>query len=238
MFNNVFGAFKRLLPGGSTPTEERREIVRVQCKVPAICRPLDGGKEMKVVVIDMGLRGIRIETPTKLGKNRSVVMTRPNGGPGICKVVWGRPKRFSQLFLAGLQFADTVENMRQSWIKQTLTQLGFSPGRIKEKRKHIRVPSEQRAVLSSTVGDDLTDGLLINLGIGGALVSLPIEVPKTVRVVLKVDPMGTLSPLEIPCTIRSCRKCKKSLKYLHGLRFEDQDNDLVRRYLALLMKSV
>lgn len=236
VFNNVFGAFRRLLPGGSTPTDERREIVRVNCKLPASCEI--GSEKISVTVVDMGLRGLRIESPKRLGKGRKVTVSRPNhGGPVECKVVWSSARRFAEVYQAGLQFTDTVDNMRKSWIKGTLQQLGFSPGRIKEKRKHIRLPAEQRAAIQNSSGDILTDGVVINLGIGGALIALDIEVAKTVPVVLVVDPLANLEPLEMPSEIRSCYRPKNSRQYLHGLRFHDQDNDLVKRYLAVLLKG-
>lgn len=237
MLQAMFGAFRRLLPGGATPVLERREIVRVECKVPVVCIFPAGG-EMNGTVIDMGMRGVRLETKQKLKKGNTVRLLRPDGGPVECLIVWTRPKRFSDDFLAGLQFIDSAENLRASWIKGTLKKLGFTPGRIKEKRKHIRVPSELRAALVSTAGDELCEGTLINLGIGGALVALPVEVPSNVKVSVRIDPVAHLKGLELPCAIRSCRKNPRSQKFEHGLRFEDQDNDTVKQYLNVLMKSV
>lgn len=216
---------------------ERREIVRVECKVPAVCLFPDG-KQSKAVVVDMGMKGLRLECRKKLPANKTVRIMRPDGGPVNCKIVWCKPKRFSDRYLAGLEFSDTPENLRHSWIKNTLQNLGFVPGRIKEKRMHIRVPAEQRASLVSAAGDELTEGLLINLGIGGALVEMGVLVPKALRVSLRVDPMGALPALELPCEIRSAFQNQRNQKFMHGLRFDDQDNDLVKKYLALLMKSV
>jgi PilZ domain len=237
MFRNMFGAFKRLLPGAEPPVLERREIVRIPCKVPAVCRLADG-TELKAVVVDMGMRGLRLETAVKLPKAGMVHVLRPGGGPIGCRVAWNRPKRFSDQHLAGLEFSDSAKNMRASWIKGTLQKLGFEPGRIKEKRKHIRVPAEQRATLVSTAGDELTEGVLINLGIGGALAQMHVEIPANVKVSLRVDPVGAVPPLEMACTIRSSWKNERNLKYMHGLRFDDQDNALVKKYLKILMKSV
>ena len=225
-----------MLPGSETPVEERREIVRVPCKIPAVCRHA-GGEQMKVVVVDMGMRGLRLETDKKLAKDSAVAILRPGGGPIACKVVWTRPKRFSEKHLSGLQFSDTSANMKASWIKGTLQQLGFEPGRIKEKRKHIRVPSEQRATLVSTAGDELTEGIILNLGLGGALVQMQVQVPSQVKVSLRVDPVGVVAPLEMPCQIRSSWKDERTLKFMHGLRFDDQNNDLVKKHLKILMKS-
>lgn len=237
MLENVFSAFHKILPGSNPPVEERREIVRVECKVPAIVLPEKGG-ELKAIVIDMGLKGLRLETDTKLPKKKSVRIIRPEGGPIVCRVVWTRPKRFSDKFHAGLEFADSPENMRASWVKGTLQQLGFQPGRIKEKRKHIRVPSEQRAVLATPAGDELGEGELLNLGIGGALIEIGVAVPEGNKTILRVDPVGTLPFLEMPAVIRSVRQNKRNQKFQHGLRFEDQDARLVKRYLSILMKSV
>lgn len=218
---------------------ERREIVRVECKVPVVCIFPAGG-EMKGTVVDMGMRGVRLETSKKLKKGNTVRLLRPDGGPVECQIVWSRPKRFTDLHLAGLQFIDSAENLRASWIKGTLKKLGFTPGRIKEKRKHIRVPSdaELRAALVSTAGDEFTEGVLLNLGIGGALVSLNVEVPASTKVSLRVDPISSLKGLELPCVIRSCHQNQRTQKFEHGIRFDDQDDDQVRKYIAELMKSV
>ena len=237
MLKSVFSAFQSLVPGANPPVEERREIVRIPCKVPVIVLP-EGGGEMTAVVIDMGLKGLRLETDKKLSKKKSLRVLRPKGGPVVCRVKWIRPKRFSDKFHAGVEFVDTAENMRASWLKDTLRQLGFQPGRIKEKRKHIRVPSESRAVLASTAGDELGEGILLNLGVGGALAAIDVAVPEGNKIILRVDPVGTLPFLEIPAVIRSVQQNQRTQKFQHGLKFEDQDNRLVKRYLSILMKSV
>jgi PilZ domain-containing protein len=237
VLKNVFSAFQSLMPGSNPPVEERREIVRIPCKVPVIVLPESGG-EMTAVVIDMGLKGLRLETDKKLSKKKAVRVIRPNGGPIVCQVKWTRPKRFSEKFHTGVEFSDSAENMRASWIKDTLRQLGFQPGRIKEKRKHIRVPSESRAVLASVAGDELGDGVLVNMGVGGALVAIDVAVPEGNKTILRVDPVGALPLLEMPAVIRSVHQNKRTQKHLHGLRFDDQDNRLVKRYLSILMKSV
>jgi hypothetical protein len=233
----MFSAFQSLVPGSNPPVDERREIVRIPCKVPAIILP-EGGGELKALVIDMGLKGLRLETHKKLSKKKAIRVVRPDGGPIVCRVKWTRPKRFSDKFHAGVEFQDSAENMRASWIKGTLQQLGFQPGRIKEKRKHIRVPSEARAVLATVAGDELGEGVLLNLGIGGALIAIDVAVPEGHNTILRVDPVGALPFLEMPSIVRSVHKNKRTLKQLHGLRFEDQNNRLVKRYLTILMKSV
>jgi len=65
-----------------------------------------------------------------------------------------------------------------------------------------------------------------------------VEVPVKKKVILKVDPMGSLPMLEMDAVIRSVRLNQREQKFQHGLRFDDQDNKLVKRYLKLLMKSV
>lgn len=236
MLDQVFEAFYRILPGSNPPVDERREIVRVPCKFPAMVLPAKGG-EVKAVVVDMGLKGLRLETEEKLSKKKQVRIVRPGGGAVVCKVVWSRAQRFTNKFHAGVLFDDSPENMRASWIKPTLQQLGFQPGRIKEKRQYIRVPSEHRAVLSSTAGDALGEGDLLNLGIGGALVEIDVAIPKGNKIILKVDPVGALPLLEIRAGICSVTKNKRDQKFRHGLEFEDQNNRLVKRYLNIFMKS-
>lgn len=235
MLNNFFSAFQNLT--GGPPVEERREIVRIPCKVPVILLP-EGGGEMTAVVIDMGLKGLRLETDKKLSKKKALRIIRREGGPIVCGVKWTRPKRFSDKFHTGVEFQDTAENLRASWIKPTLQQLGFQPGRIKEKRRHIRVPSDSRAVIASSAGEELGDGILMNLGIGGALVSVNVAVPEKNKVLLRVDPVGALPLLEMPAIVRNVHQDQRTQKHLHGLRFEDQNNKLVKRYLSILMKSV
>ena len=236
MFDKVFDGLRKLLPS-EVPVLERREIVRIDCKVPAVYRASDG-KDLTAVIVDIGINGLRLESPKKIPRNSEVQVLRPEGGPVSCKVIWSRPKRFSDQHLSGLQFIDSKENMRSSWVKSTLQKLGFKPGKIKEQRKHIRVRSEARATLSSTAGDELTEGTLLNLGIGGALVKMETPIPQSVKVILSVDPVGAVSPLRMPCVIRSSWKDERTLKAMHGLRFDDQNNALVKKYLKILMKSV
>lgn len=236
MFDAVFVAFRKLFPGGEVPTDERRDIVRVPCRIPAFC--VCGDQRQQVTVVDMGLKGMRLEAPSAIGKGKQVTLERPkDGGPVTCKVVWCQPKRASDKQLLGLQFTDSADNMRRSWIRGALQKLGFVPGRIKERRKHIRVPAEHRAVLANKAGDILSEGNLKNLGLSGALVLTHIQVPKGMSVRLQVDPLGTLPLLDAVSEVRSCSAAKNDNKFYHGLKFEDVDEELVKKYLRMLMKS-
>lgn len=225
---------------------ERRGLIRLPCKILAKCNLDD--KDVAVAVGDISLMGMRVESPSKLTKGTtvSIQQTDSNGGPVRCTVVWCRQGRTSKSYTAGLQFdvkkgdAEDMAMMKASWVSDALRQLGFVMSKKDERRKHIRVPSHAhvRAALANLSGDVLTDGALVNLGVGGALVSVKVEVPVNTRIRLQIDPVGMVAPLDIAGVIRSSKRHVRSQTYFHGIRFDLDDNTLVKKYIDVLMKGL
>lgn len=216
---------------------ERRALVRLPCKIQA--QLSDGATEMTVAVSDISLKGIRVESPEKLAKGKQVKVLGKgaNGGPVQCKVLWA--KQVDKHWSCGLEYSDSQQNMATSWVKEALLKLGFTKGKASERRKHLRLPAstQVRAALANLSGDVLTDGMLINLGAGGALVAVKVEVPPGTRVRIQIDPIGVVAPLDITGVIRSAKRNVRSQNYYHGIRFDVAEDPLVKKYLQILMKG-
>ncbi|MBI3929605.1 MAG: PilZ domain-containing protein [Armatimonadetes bacterium] len=240
MFQSLVNRVRFLFSGApSVPTEERRQLIRLSCKIVALCSA--SGREFKVAVTDIGLNGMRLEAPEQLKKGQALQILCPNqpGGAIACEVVWCRQVGNSKSWSTGVRFSDSDENKASSWIKPALHSLGFGAGKIKERRTHVRVPANcrPRAAVANKAGDVLTEGSLLNLGIGGALVSLGVEVRPGMTIRLQLDPLGALPGLDLLSEVRSCKKDVRNQKWLHGMRFNDRDNPMVRRYMDLFLKD-
>lgn len=236
MFNSVFEAFKRLAPGPSVPIDERREIVRVACQIPVGCGYRN--QQYPVTVVDMGLSGLRLKSPTRFPRGKLVTLSHAGGGPVLCMVVWVRSRGKNEGFELGLRFHDTIDNLRNSWVQNELTRLGFIPGRIQERRKHIRVDADVRAVIANRSGELLVEGRLRNVGISGAMIQTKVEVDVGTSIRLQADPLASVEGLDILSEVRSCRPHHDGDDFLHGLRFvEVADEGHLKRYLYTLLRN-
>ncbi len=226
-----------MAPGPSVPVDERREIVRVSCEIPVTCSYRQ--KDYPVTVADMGLSGLRLEGPRRFPKGKHVTLAHRSGGPILCLVVWSRPKNEEARFLTGVRFKDTIENLKKSWVQTELTRLGFVPGRIVERRKHVRVDADVRAVIANQSGDLLVEGRMRNVGISGALIETKFEVDEGTIIRLQADPLEATKGLDILSEVRSCRPASQDGEdFLHGLRFiEVEDEPHLKRYLYQLLRS-
>lgn len=234
--------FKELLnlltPGSSVPIDERRDTVRLHCSIPAVLKVGDTTREVRV--INASLTGLAIELESKLKKKTDVVICRDqHGGPLVGRVMWCRALRGSNRYQVGLTYADDREMLKASWLKPALKDLGFTVGRINEKRKLTRVPGQQRrCFLKSIKGrDTYSSGRLLNLSMGGALVEAECEIPKGMRLILKTDPIAKVSDLVMEAEVQSCRRNKNTRKFVVGLKFVSGDEKMVKKHMQAMMKD-
>jgi hypothetical protein len=161
-------------------------------------------------------------------------------GPVGCLVQWVRTAANGASYGVGIKFDDTQENMAASWLKDTLFQLGFEPGKLKERRMFIRFPSpaQIRAVLSTRTGEAMTDGRLMNIGVGGALITVGAEVPLGTKVRLSLDPTLDTPALDTTCHVKSSVRDQKRQVYVTGLQFEFSGEGQIRTYIKAVKKKL
>lgn len=240
MLKQFMDAAKQLLdPTGAV--EERREVIRLQCRVTVQFVGEDSASH-DVVVTNISLKGLRAETPRKFKKGERVLVGMPNSrqGPVSCQVMWTRTISSSGSLSVGLKFDDTQENMGRSWLKDTLRQLGFEPGKIRERRNFIRFPSpsQVRSALANRAGDLLGDGRLINIGFGGALAAVSVEVPVGTQVRVQLDPTLDTPPLDAAGVVRSNIRDTKRQLYITGIEFEIQGEGQIKKYIRAVKKKL
>ncbi|MBT9588387.1 PilZ domain-containing protein [bacterium] len=228
---NVFSKLRSFLLGQEIIESERRRAVRIPCRLKAAVEGLGA----PVNVVNLSVLGMRVEATGRLRKNIVVVVEGREypGKPLSARVIWCQT-RGSQ-YLAGLMFVGSNEEKNTSWVKGALDKLGASQNRVKERRAHIRVPTEGIAYLSNRSGDRLCEGQLRNVGLGGALFLSEIGVQAGTTVRLQLDTMGR-PKLDEPATVRSCRKDVRSQQFLVGIQFADTGTDAVRKFLKQIHK--
>ena len=74
-----------------------------------------------------------------------------------------------------------------------------------------------------------------NLSVGGASVDSDVEMPKGLKLVLKIDGIENVPEMICPVEVRSCRYSQRTRKYICGLIFLDSDEKLVRKHMSAMM---
>lgn len=240
--NLIDGLISFFLPRGGRTPEERRRLIRVKCEYEVSC--ISGNRSFPAVVVDMGLSGLRLQVPNRLKQGGTVYIHHPkpsnrfNNEHVMCTVMWCRRKAGTNELEAGLKYADTPGNMRRSWVKFLLKELGFEERAIYSRRKAIRAPSELSARLRNQGGEAL-EGRVINLGIGGALFESDGGFSPGQAVRLEMDRVGRLKKIELDATVITTSRQDDDSYHL-SLRFTDPSSKEVERvgdYVLLLLKN-
>lgn len=222
-------------PGAGVPTDERRDIVRLECSVRATLKTGKFTHECRVT--NASLTGLGLEMESKLRRKTAVVVHRDkSGGPVRGTVMWCRQQKGSNRYLLGIAYENNPEMLKASWIKPALKELGFTVGRINEKRQLTRVPGHhRRCFLKSPTGETYSTGEVLNLSIGGISVDSEVEIPKGLHLLIKIDAGDGLPELICNAELKSCKYSKKTRKYICGLKFIDSNEKLVRMHMSAMM---
>lgn len=258
MIKDIISGFVSLFrPTNDADLEDRRQVIRLRCRFNVYVIDL---KDISTgTVLDMGLRGLRLECkkPVKKGMRLSLVYRGAVGQKpkvtlaqleadrqaaiesGVrCKVIWTNKNRASRLTQVGVSYADTPERMSQSWIKRILKEIGFDEGAIFQRRNVIRVVSAIPCSVNS--GHNNWRGRAVNMGAGGILYQDNKQIPEGTVIKIQVGPYNKLEPLEAAGEIVTKRYDAISDTWLHGVKFRAMDEDqvdLLGRYVVTLLKE-
>ncbi len=219
---------------------ERRRKLRVRTYIRLeIGR--DSGRD-HAIVTDLSLDGLRLRRSQPLIEGEKVEVYFPDGseehrtGAVRCRVVWvqeiGVPGR--QSFEAGLSFEDSRENMRRSWVKYVLEQLGFDENKTFQKRKFVRAHGKIPARAYLALGEEFLSGQLLNLGVGGALLELDQPLEKEQMIHCEICLWRILPALRLPCKVLSVTSEPpepgggEKIRYHHCLLFLGMDIEQVK----------
>lgn len=187
---------------------ERRKLLRMSCRYSVT---VDGAP---ATMVDVGLGGVGLENAGGLSVGQLVTVSLADSHVR-CRVVWVRRPRFLGTARAGLQFEDTPDNLKNSWVPRLLRDLGVNTGRITRRRLRIRVPAGRlRASLTPWPGDVSLPATAVNLGLGGALVECDQTLPMGQHVVVRLGPLEELEPLYCRGEVISRREKNYNLKFV------------------------
>lgn len=195
-----------------------------------------GNKTYSARVINVSLTGLCLELENRIKAKQMVHLAREEfGKPLEGRAVWCRSVRGTNKHQVGVVYKEDQQMLRASWLKPALQSIGFRPSLISEKRKLLRVPGRVRCLLKGLTGDTYTDGEMLDLSIGGALVEGEVELPDNLTVEFETDPLGNLKPLKGVAKIVSCHRNVELQKWRCGIQFTESDQTQVRKYMKSLM---
>lgn len=196
-----------------------------------------GQREAKV--INASLTGMCLELSSKLKPKTELTLHRQEFGEAVhAKVIWCRSLKGSDKYQVGVHYLDDKAMLKNSWIKPALKELGFSVGRISEKRKLLRVPGSGRCFLKSMEGETYGKGTIVNLSAGGALVESEVGLPVELKIRIKTNPLVGLEELQAVAEVRSCKRNPRTRLHLVGLRFTEVDPKLLKKHMAAMMAEL
>jgi hypothetical protein len=225
-----------LRPSPELPTEERRESMRLRCQMSALLQT-EGAMHF-IKVVDVTITGLCLEMEKALKTDQVFSLSRDEfGQPLQAQVLWCKPLRNGKGFRLGARYLDEDQRLRDSWLKPALRQAGFKAELPGEKRQLVRVPGRVACQIKGLTGEAYTDGEMLDLSLGGALVESPLEFPQNLSIEFETSPVGGLPPLKGIAKIASCQEIAGERKWRSGLRFTESKADVVRQYMKSMLAS-
>jgi c-di-GMP-binding flagellar brake protein YcgR len=242
--------FRQLLRGAlaffqvrsQSKADERRRLIRLRCDYKVQC--VVDQQQFSAQIRDMGLNGMRLRMSEKLKPGTNIFVYHPSNTQRVeneyvlCLVRWSRKHKDSEDFDVGLQYADTPGNMRRSWVKFLLKELGFDERAIYTRRKSIRADSAMEGVINAD-GQEFK-GMVLNLGAGGALFETDTHFAPNTKVQLRVGPLGSLKAIWLPGILLHSKESEESTTQLASIRFVDLKPGQVRslgQFVLQLLRS-
>jgi hypothetical protein len=234
------------------PTEERREHVRRVCRYAVYV--LAGKKAHEAMVVDVGPKGLRIQTVNKYRSGQKLFLIY-RGVPGSkltrlprkklqevssklpCKVNWHL--RQGDAYEAGLRFDVEDHDLKQTWVHTVLEKVTAEAGAFDERRKLIRAKAHINAEMRNSEGISVT-GLLTNIGLGGALFQSKKHMSAGSSVTIAVRSHPKLPSLRVDGDILHHQFDVVSNSSVHCIRFKDVPEmtlEELKRYVTVLLKT-
>lgn len=243
MFSGFIEGLRSLVFGSPFPGKERREMARLRCYYGVTCYDAeDRGHGARVT--EMSLTGMRLEGATGFKRGAHIYISLPKAHSKKksirCTVVWTQ-RRPTGTWWVGVVYDDSQKNVRASWARDVLRELGFDEKNIYQRRQHVRFPSALEGEVRDGRGDLLTQVAVLNLGVGGALVRTDRSIPENSMLRLIVGPYGPLPSMELPgMMIRSREDPEVQGERLCNFRLLKADDGTIKqlgRYLVLLLRE-
>lgn len=217
---------------------ERRQKLRIRTYIRLNIKVSD--TQASAIVTDLSLDGMRLRTNYALEVGDRVevrfLSDTEAQAPGsvFCRVVWvtdfGPPGHVT--YEAGLTFEEVEPEQQDSWVRYILEQLGFDENKIFQKRRYLRANGKVPARVFRPHQEDSVAGEIVNIGIGGALLSSEDKIPTDAVIHCEICLWRILPALRLPCRVLSTREEHESEfeqpSYLHSLLFLGMDTEQVK----------
>ena len=178
----------------------------------------------KAVVTELGVDGLRLksmEAPLAEGQELDVVYGAPpegaEAGPVRVQVAW--VQRSGRELIAGARYTDSRDNMRRSWVRFLLQEIGFDESRTYQRRKFIRVDAAIPARIFQGEQCLISEARLVNIGIGGALLESADRLTKGSIYTVEMSLWRILPTLRLPVAAMDERNDEESGLVLTSLQF-------------------
>lgn len=212
---------------------ERRDTVRLRCRLDVLLW-VDGVLHFATLV-DVTLTGLSLEVERPLRPEQTVSLARDDfGHPWMGQVLWCR-KQGAKSYRVGVGYPPDQEMLRSSWLQPALKQSGFEVDQPGEKRRLRRISGRVPCRINGLTGDLYTDGEMLDLSLGGALVESDMEFPAQLTIAFETDPLGGLPRLHGLAKIVSCQRDVESGKWRSGLRFTESKGEDVVKYMSSML---
>ncbi|GMU54367.1 MAG: hypothetical protein AMXMBFR33_35130 [Candidatus Xenobia bacterium] len=241
MFNKFLEGLRQIaLAPRTRPGEELRSRIRVLCRYPVQIESGEGPPD-RAYVVDIGLNGLRVEDVRRLKKGSLVQVA--SAYPGLehnrltCEVVWCR-ERISGGYNAGLSYETAPPG---SWVRVILDELGLDEERGAQRRRYVRIATSLRAQVRDLSSNQLlTEGRVVNLGLGGVLLRSPRQLAEGNEVLCLFGPYSHYPHLSVEATCLSSHYDEDDQDWYHSLGFANLTAREVRevgRFVVGLLKE-
>ncbi|MFN8606216.1 MAG: PilZ domain-containing protein [Vulcanimicrobiota bacterium] len=210
---------------------EKRRGVRV--KSYAQVRALVGDKDHKAIVTELGVDGCRfksMEAPLAQGQEVELrYASEVEGaevGPVRVQVAW--VQKSGRDLVAGARYVDSRENMRRSWVRFLLMEIGFDDTRTYQRRKFIRVDASIPSRIFQNDAVLISEARLVNIGIGGCLLESAEPLEKGTEVTVEMSLWRILPTLRLPAMVIETRQEPEGGLCLTSLKFGAMDSTQVK----------
>lgn len=210
---------------------EKRRGVRV--KSYAQVRAQVGDQDHKAIVTELGVDGCRfksMEAPLVQGQEVELryasEVEGADVGPVRVQVAW--VQKSGRDLVAGARYVDSRENMRRSWVRFLLTEIGFDDTRTYQRRKFIRVDASIPSRIFDGSEVVIPEARLVNIGIGGCLLESASSLEKGREVTVEMSLWRILPTLRLPAIVIETRHDSEAGFYLTSLKFGSIDSAQVK----------
>ncbi len=239
-FSRLLSSIKQLVDP-TLPIEDRRGGGRLACSYESSF-VTEHGETGRCEVVDVSRRGLQLITENPLAKGLTVAIKTPEtlGSDAFAsvmtKVMWTR-KDQDQRFLSGVLLPPGIED-EETWLEAILSKSGYRDDGS-QRRKFVRAESEISGRLALD-GETPFEVMVLNLGMGGALIKCEQSLPAERHFVLELGPFGDLPDIEISGTILRETDSNDGGPRLYSSRFgplEKRRHSLLQEYILTLLKK-